>query len=198
MRYRYGRKLLGVLGVLTVTYSAGALGASIPFQQSLGPSGPGVVLAHIAQADRIVEGHGSRHLTVFMDPNCPYCHKLFLALQPLIASDHLTVNWVVVGILRRTSPGKAAAILGAAHPFRALMANEHAFNLADGGGGIPPGPVRGPGGRGLHRNNRLFRETGAGGVPDVLFVSRSGRTVMLQGVSPSSRALARVMARIAS
>lgn len=198
MRGYGGRRLLGTLGILLIAYSTNALATPLAFAQSPGPLGPRAVLTHISRADRIVEGRGARHLTVFVDPNCPYCHKLFMALQPLIGPDHLSINWVVVGILRRTSPGKAAAILGAARPLRALEANERAFSLANGGGAIHPVAVQGSAARGLERNDQLFSETEAEGVPVMLFMSRTGRTVMIQGLPPSAAAIRQTLARIAS
>ena len=87
---------------------------------SFGASSPLTILRAVKR-DRyaISEGRGGRQLYVFVDPNCPFCHRLFQRLQPLIGPHHLTVHWIVAGFLRATSAGKAVAILGA----RGLAAN---------------------------------------------------------------------------
>ena len=158
--------------------------------------GPVAALAAIHQADSITEGHGRKPLYVFMDPNCPYCHKLFERLQPQIGPNNLTVHWIVVGILRRTSPGKAVAILGAPDPLRALKTNEYHFHLATGGGAIRPVPVAGRAGQELRMNEHLFNEAGADGVPVLLYRNVQGKVVMLQGLSPSAAALQHVLAAV--
>ncbi|WP_297362649.1 thioredoxin fold domain-containing protein [Acidiferrobacter sp.] len=150
---------------------------------SFGTSSPLAILRAVKR-DRyaITEGHGGRQLYVFVDPNCPFCHRLFQRLQPLIGPHHLTVHWIVAGFLRATSAGKAVAILGARRPLAALMQNERDFRRGKEDGGIRPAVVQGPGARGLALNNRLLAMTGPELVPTLVYRNTAGRVVMHQGV----------------
>lgn len=113
-----------------------------------------------------------RHLVyVITDANCPFCHDLWLALQPLYAHQ-LQVRYVMVGILASDSPGKAAAILEAPDPSLALDRNEKRWaRLPDDlGGGIPP--VRKPGPAtlaALESNERLMHDLGVQGTPALIY-----------------------------
>jgi thiol:disulfide interchange protein DsbG len=150
---------------------------------AFGPASPQAVLRAV-QHDRhaILEGHGVHQLYVFVDPNCPFCHRLFERLQPLIGPHHLTVHWIVAGFLRATSAGKAVAILGARRPLAALMHNERDFEPGKDDGGIRPAAVRGPAAHALAVNNRLLAMTGPELVPTLLYRNVAGRVVMHQGV----------------
>ncbi|WP_298140098.1 thioredoxin fold domain-containing protein [Acidiferrobacter sp.] len=152
---------------------------------SFGPWSPAHIL-HNAQRDpyTIREGNGSRQLYVFVDPNCPFCHRLFERLQPLIGPHHVTVHWIVTGFLRATSAGKAAAILGARRPLAALMQSERGFRpgRGGGGGGIGPVAVRGRAARAVAVNTHLLAMTGFELVPTLVYRNTAGRAVMHQGV----------------
>lgn len=49
-------------------------------------------------------------MTVFLDPNCSICHRLYDQLQPLIQAGQVAVRVLPVGVIRPSSPGKAAHI----------------------------------------------------------------------------------------
>ena len=53
---------------------------------------------------------------VFADPNCIYCHKFSDQAAPLVKNDKLQLQWAMVGFLKDTSAGRAAAILTADDP----------------------------------------------------------------------------------
>ena len=55
-----------------------------------------------------------RVIYVFSDPNCPYCHKFYEVARPWVESGKVQLRHIPVGIIKPSSPGKAAAILGAA------------------------------------------------------------------------------------
>jgi len=138
------------------------------------------VFRALATAGYIAQGSGTRILYVFVDPNCPYCRRTFEDLQPLIAREHLQVRWVVVGILTPSSPGKAAAILGAKDPLAALRYNERHFRYP-GGGGIEEDPPSDAAARRLYHNQELMEMTGSNSVPTLIFRARAGRPAMVQG-----------------
>lgn len=72
---------------------------------------------------------------VFTDPNCPYCNQLWRDARPLVQSGQLQLRHILVGILRPSSEGKAAAILAAKAPEQALAS--HALAYADAHGKNP-------------------------------------------------------------
>lgn len=72
---------------------------------------------------------------VFIDPNCPYCNQLWRDARPLVQSGQLQLRHILVGILRPSSEGKAAAILAAKAPEQALAS--HALAYADAHGKNP-------------------------------------------------------------
>ena len=88
----------------------------------------------------IMQGHENapHKLWIVIDPNCIFCHKTFAALQPLIAEGDVQVRWILVGFLKPSSLGKAAAILSAQDPAQALQTNEANFNDAQEEGAITP------------------------------------------------------------
>ncbi|MFZ9036272.1 MAG: thiol:disulfide interchange protein DsbG [Francisellaceae bacterium] len=75
---------------------------------------------------------------VVIDPNCKFCHALFEATQSAINKGQLAVRWVIVGIVKPSSPQKAMAILAAKDPLSALKENEEKFDYAKEEGGIAP------------------------------------------------------------
>lgn len=75
-----------------------------------------------------------RIVYTFTDANCPYCHRFWEQARPWVDAGKVQIRHVMVGIIRADSPGKAAAILGAADPSAALLENEHTYDK----GGITP------------------------------------------------------------
>jgi thiol:disulfide interchange protein DsbG len=73
---------------------------------------------------------------VIADPNCLFCHRLYSAMQPYIKSGQLAVRWIVIGIIKPSSRGKALTILGSKSPVAALVQNEKNFNEATEEGSI--------------------------------------------------------------
>ena len=164
----------------------------------------GVPAAHAHPADSrlwtfvrhtasIREGTRPVRLYVFFDPNCPYCHDLYEALQPFIRRQAIGVRWAPVGILAMSSYGKAAALLESAHPAAALAAMEQGFH--GGRGAVRPERATPPVARGLLYNSRLFEAAGAEGVPFLVYKARGGRVHTVMG-DPPAQALARIVARI--
>lgn len=75
-------------------------------------------------------------LWMVMDPNCIFCHLTWEKLLPAIHSGTLLLHVVMVGFLKASSPGKAAAILMAKNPAAALRYDEAHFQEAREEGGI--------------------------------------------------------------
>lgn len=73
--------------------------------------------ALMAKADLagLSAGHGPVHLTVFVDPNCIYCHLLWSKLQNPALKGRFTITYVPVAFLKKSSLGKAETILALGH-----------------------------------------------------------------------------------
>ncbi|MDA8389798.1 MAG: thioredoxin fold domain-containing protein [Gammaproteobacteria bacterium] len=136
-------------------------------------------------ATGIREGHGPTALVVFFDPNCPYCHRLYDKLQPLLRTHPLAVQWIPVGILTLSSFGKAAALLKARDPQAALAAAENGFG--PGGGAIVPRRATPSIAQALRTNERLLGEGGARGVPFLVYRDPAGSVHTITGDPPTVR-----------
>lgn len=136
------------------------------------------MLADIHQATWISEGSGPGVIYIFFDPNCPYCHKLYLNTRGWIKEGKAQLRWIPVGILTTTSHGKATALLSAADPLQAFYDNEDHYNR---GGGIDediPSPEIDAK---LEANAALLARTRSGAVPTMLFRATDGTPILIQG-----------------
>lgn len=121
----------------------------------------------------VVDGKPSapRVIYTFTDPNCPYCNRFWQAARPWVEAGKVQIRNVMVGVIRADSANKAAAILGAASPQKALEQNERSF----GSGGITglatvPEKVKDQ----LQSNEMLMMELGFQGTPGILFKDADG------------------------
>ncbi|MGF6604287.1 thiol:disulfide interchange protein DsbG [Paraburkholderia sp. GAS448] len=75
----------------------------------------------VEQAASVREGASNPKAVIYAvaDPNCIYCHLLWKALQPYEA-EGLQVRWILVGLIKQDSFGKAAALLEANDPPAAM------------------------------------------------------------------------------
>jgi hypothetical protein len=72
-------------------------------------------------------------LQIFIDANCPFCHRLY---QTVSTIKDAAIRWVPVAILKKSSLGRGAAVLkGGA---KALAFNEDHFKSGTETGGIAP------------------------------------------------------------
>lgn len=154
-----------------------------------------IALAAAPKATWIAQGQGRREMYVFFDPNCAYCPMLYKNLQPLIAPYGLQLRWIPVAMLDPTSLGKAAAILQAKDPKAALDYNEAHFNAGAYAGSISEEiPTGGTEAR-LRANEALLNQVGIPVVPTMLFQTKSGEAMVIQGAL-SPIALRKVLDRI--
>lgn len=147
----------------------------------------------------IADGKDSapRVVYLFTDPNCPFCNKLWSDARPWVASGKVQIRHVVVGILTPTSNGKAATLLNASDPARALADYEQgqSFSTArmiasgkvhalDAGvlqplASIPPKIQET-----LDANKSLMLSLGLEATPAVVWKDGDGRLQVMQGVAP--------------
>lgn len=159
-------------------------GAPAPMSFGAKQSPANSVLEAAPQTAWVAQGLGRRIIYIFFDPNCPYCHRLYTDLRPLIKPYDLTLRWIPVGILTATSRGKAAAILDAKDPAKALDYNEVHYSMNTHSGGIAediPSPktlAR------LRVNAALLQRTGMSVVPTMVFRAKNGKAILVQGAPP--------------
>ncbi|MGC8508109.1 MAG: thioredoxin fold domain-containing protein [Thiomonas sp.] len=177
--------------ILSLLASPVLVALAAPLVVAQHSAGPARALADIAKATVIVEGNGQRLLTIFFDPNCPYCHALYKDLRPEVGKNGLQFRWVPVAILTPSSLTKAAALLQAADPLQAFRDNEDNWNFGDSpGGGITPAKDVLPATRAkIDANNALLQSAGSFGVPTLLWRNTQGKVMMQVGPPDNGKAL---------
>lgn len=129
----------------------------------------------VADGERTAE----RVVYVFTDPNCPYCHKFWVLARPWVESGQVQLRHIMVGVLKPSSPGKAAAILAAENSAAALARNEHNFQ----NGGIEAvESISTTMQRKLQANRQLMRELNLYGTPAIVYRDSEGTVHTKQGL----------------
>ncbi|HEY3783865.1 MAG TPA: thiol:disulfide interchange protein DsbG [Steroidobacteraceae bacterium] len=162
------RALQALLGAALLC--AGSLQAAPPWNPQ---SDAGGIWARLQRAAWVAQGspHPQHMLYMITDANCPFCHDLWQSLQPYYGR-HLQVRYVMVGILTRDSPGKAAAILEAPKPSAALDRNEKRWARLpeDLGGGMPAAHTPRPETlAAIAANETLMHDLGIRGTPALIY-----------------------------
>lgn len=130
-----------------------------------------------------------RVVYTFTDPNCPYCNKFWHAARPWVDAGKVQLRHVMVGVIRQDSPGKAAAILDAASPEKALRDNE----LKQEGGGIAPVEAIPETTRErLDANANLMTQLGFGGTPAIVYRKPDNTVSTISGL-PEDAALEAIL-----
>lgn len=145
------------------------------------------LLEAVRRARWVQEGSGPRVAYVFIDPNCPYSHRLYLATRAFVGQQGLALRWIIVGTLERSSPAKAAAILQAPDPLQAFRYNEDNWDFGDSpAGGIRPLEHPLPTTvQALQRNAQIMHDAGLSVFPDLLFRDRGGQPRLYVGLLPA-------------
>lgn len=133
---------------------------------------------------------GSRQapvLYVFADPNCIFCYRFHQMAEPLVRAGRLQVRWALVGFLKPSSAGRAAAILAAADSVRALQANEAHFDVGAEEGGFAPAKAPSASIRRLLQVHAEEMATvGSTGTPTLLYRTASGQWATRVGLPPAA------------
>jgi thiol:disulfide interchange protein DsbG len=107
----------------------------------------------------------------FVDPNCPYCHLLWLAAKPYETAG-LQIRWIETGFLHEDSLGKAAAIMASSD--RVTTLNESQGNFQANAGIKPLSPVPAETAALLKENLNLMHAYGFKGVPGIVYKDAAG------------------------
>lgn len=183
--------------ILGPVFDEGGANATLLAMRRFGITPPGAAsldqfAAAAMQARGIDEGTAGPRITVFVDPNCIYCHMLYDQLAPRIAAGQVRVHWVMVGFLKPSSRTKAVGIMAAGSPVSALRQNERDFDQNQESGGFQPsGDAPDLQKRIVAANTDLLRSSGTLATPTVVYMDRSGHAQVVPGVPSDLGALLR-------
>lgn len=125
--------------------------------------------------------HPKRVVYVFTDTECPYCHKLWQAIQPMLAGGNVQVRYVMVAVIAPQSLNRAAAILDARDPKRALEQHEASFGHST----VPPETtVPAATAKRIADNVALMDKLGIQGTPATVHKEASGKIRIESGMLP--------------
>jgi thiol:disulfide interchange protein DsbG len=148
------------------------------------PEAPRAVASAVAHDARtFMVGKKGPIIDVFFDPNCIFCHKLYERALPLVKAGKLQMRVTMVGFLKPSSADKAAAILSAKDPAKALAYNEAHFVKSTEEGGIKPITKQQPATTAaIGSNTGILIKTGQEATPTVIFCNKAGDFKMIHGI----------------
>ncbi|WP_298135193.1 hypothetical protein [Acidiferrobacter sp.] len=127
---------------------------------------------------------------IAFNPDCPFCHALWVRMQPYRHSP-IGIRWLPISARRRSTLGKGAAIVMAHDPLKAQAFNEERFNVARREGGIAPLDHVPPAVRDAIWHDTWCMKRLDGVVPTILFRDKQELSAMV-GV-PARKKLAGIM-----
>lgn len=149
----------------------------------------GGVLGAQELADRIMEndlgfvaGKSGPVLTVFFEPYCGYCNRLFEEIKPRIDKGEIQVRFLMVPFLRPDSAARGAEITFAKDPYKALTQWEERSDKAEAeeASASPEQQAQ------IQSYGTLFNEANLGGTPASLMCDKStGQLEVIRGFPPN-------------
>lgn len=119
-----------------------------------------------------------RIVYVITDPNCVWCHRFWEASRPWVDAGKVQVRHILVGIIKPSSAGKAAAILAA--PDKSAALTLHELNVTR--GGIAAASVVSELARNaLADNLQLMKDFGFSGTPAIVYTNSKGNVAAMAG-----------------
>ncbi|TLF48262.1 thiol:disulfide interchange protein DsbG [Halomonas urmiana] len=122
-----------------------------------------------------------RILYTFTDPNCPYCERFYAQSRPWVEAGRVQLRHIMVGILESDSPAKAAALLGADDPARALQVHQQSDSGIE--AAAQPREVE----EQVRANNQRFERLGLMATPTTYYRGDDGRLEQVQGAPQEAR-----------
>jgi thiol:disulfide interchange protein DsbG len=126
---------------------------------------------------------------VIIDPNCIYCHMIYQSLEPYIAKNQLQVRWVPVGLVKISSPGKAAHLLSLksnAEQVALLKQDESNFDNQQEEGGVSALDMNDPANaaafNAVKQNNAFFTQYQFIGTPILVYTRNDGTSAIYAGL----------------
>ena len=132
-----------------------------------------------------------RVVYVFSDPNCPYCNMFWKQARPWVDSGKVQLRHIMVGILRPDSVFKAAALLKARNPEKALREHE---SDPEAGKLKPLAEIPADIQARLDANQQLMEQLGSVATPAIFYQDEKGRLQQQQG-APQPDTLQRILGK---
>ncbi|MGH8397518.1 MAG: thiol:disulfide interchange protein DsbG [Gammaproteobacteria bacterium] len=135
----------------------------------------------LARSTWFAEGTAKPERVVYMftDTECPYCHKLWLAVQPYLRQGKVQMRNILVAVIAPASLGRGAAVLIAKDPASTMRKHELAFGHSP----IKPlASVDQTTRAKFEANKNLMISIGAFGTPVTLYKDKDGQTQMILGL----------------
>lgn len=159
-------------------------------------SRPGLTEAtwnELGKSTWIAEGSATpkRIVYVFTDTECPYCHKLWLATQPLLVGSDVQVRNIVVAVIAPQSLNRAAAVLDSGDPQATFRQHESSFGHSS---VKPAKTVPAATAKRIAANIALMEKLDVHGTPTVVYKDGTGQVRMLSGM-PSDDHLKTIFGR---
>lgn len=114
-------------------------------------------------------------LYAIVDPDCIFCRHLYVATRAPVAAGTLHMEWVIVGFLKSSSAGRAAAILEAPDPLAALKKNYENFDAPHEEGGAPPAKPDSATLGLLKTHLKIMHDVEGSGTPTLLYKGPDGK-----------------------
>jgi thiol:disulfide interchange protein DsbG len=128
---------------------------------------------------------GAPEIYVFADPNCFFCHKFWKATRAWVNNGKIRIHWAMVGFLKKSSAGRAAAILASKDGAKALAKDEQKFDLKHEEGGIAElTPITEKYKQALSHHNNVMNKLHFTGTPAIVFKDTHGEWQGVNGMPP--------------
>lgn len=118
----------------------------------------------------------------FTDANCPFCHKFWESSRPWVRKGKVQVREIMVGVIKPDSIPKAATILAAKDPTKALTENEKGYDDESGGGIKPLENIPEEAKKKVEENNELMQKHGFFATPILVYKDEDGKVQVTQGL----------------
>ncbi|MEY2340792.1 thiol:disulfide interchange protein DsbG [Acidithiobacillus sp. IBUN Pt1247-S3] len=147
------------------------------------PMSAALLAERASKVKSFVLGTKGPEVIAFVDPNCIFCHKFYENAKPLIAQGKLRVRYVVAAFLKPSSAGKAAAILAAKDPAKAMAKNEKNFNEETEEGAIHADANPSPAVMAdVEKNTQLLQDSGQEATPTIVYCDKGGKAKISHGM----------------
>lgn len=128
------------------------------------------------------KANAPHQIYVIAEPNCSACHFFYSAIQPYIMNGQVTARWIMVAFIRSNSAGKAAAIMSASDPTKALAEDEAKFNARNESGGIQPLAKLTPEMKQkIQENMDFMSKQGFNSTPTIIYKDTDGKGMVMRG-----------------
>lgn len=121
---------------------------------------------------------------VFADPNCIFCHEFWKKTRAWVNAGKLRIHWVMVGFLKASSAGKAAAMMAKSKGNSDVVnEDEKGFDTGSEEGAIKPlSPIPQPLKQALHQHGQMMSKLGFSGTPSLIYQDQKGQWHGSQGL----------------